>query len=65
MRSIGGVAAVDDAKPHGARIAETAYTAGQIETKVAQLALETPGNEHMHAFTQNMVRDHPAAGGAG
>jgi putative membrane protein len=56
-----GVAAqAEDAKPNDAQIAHIAYTAGQIDIKAAQLALEKSKNKEVRDFAENMVHDHTA-----
>jgi len=49
-----------DAKPNDAQIAHIAYTAGQIDIKAAQLALQKSKNKEVRDFAENMVRDHKA-----
>src|SRR6516165_2461091 len=53
-------AAAEDAKPNDAQIAHIAYTAGQIDIKAAQLALQKSKNKEVRDFAENMVRDHTA-----
>jgi len=48
------------AKPNDAEIAHIAYTAGQIDIKAAELALQRSKNKEVRAFAQDMVRDHKA-----
>jgi putative membrane protein len=48
------------AKPNDAQIAHIAYTAGTIDIKAAQLALEKSKNKEVRAFAEDMVRDHNA-----
>lgn len=43
-----------------AQIAHIAYTAGDLDIKVAELALKTSKNEEVIAFANNMVADHQA-----
>ena len=50
----------EDAKPNDAQIAHIAYTAGQIDIKAAQLALQKSKNKEVRDFAENMVRDHTA-----
>jgi len=50
----------EDAKPNDAQIAHIAYTAGQIDIKAAQLALQKSRNKEVRDFAENMVRDHTA-----
>lgn len=52
------VAAAD--KPTDAQIAHVAYTAGDLDIKAAQLALEKSKNKEVRAFADNMVKDHTA-----
>jgi putative membrane protein len=52
------VAAAD--KPTDAQIAHIAYTAGDLDIKAAQLALEKSKNKEVRAFADNMVKDHAA-----
>src|SRR6516162_11231221 len=47
-----------DPKPNDAQIAHIAYTAGQIDIKAAQLALQKSKNKEVRDFAENMVRDH-------
>ena len=49
-----------DAKPNDAQIAHIAYTAGQIDIKAGQLALQKSKNKEVREFADNMVRDHTA-----
>ena len=49
-----------DPKPNDAQIAHIAYTAGQIDIKAAQLALQKSKNKEVRDFAENMVRDHTA-----
>jgi putative membrane protein len=48
------------AKPNDAQIAHIAYTAGNIDIKAAQLALEKSKNKEVRSFAEDMVRDHKA-----
>ena len=48
------------AKPNDAQIAQIAYTAGQIDVKAAELALQKSKNQEVRDFAENMVRDHKA-----
>src|ERR1700733_8832497 len=48
------------AKPNDEQIAHIAYTAGQIDIKAAQLALEKSKNKEVRTFAEDMVRDHTA-----
>jgi len=54
------VATAEDAKPNDAQIAHIAYTAGQIDIKAAELALQKSKNKDVRDFAENMVRDHTA-----
>jgi putative membrane protein len=54
------VATAEDAKPNDAQIAHIAYTAGQIDIKTAELALQKSTNKEVRDFAENMVRDHKA-----
>jgi putative membrane protein len=56
--SLGAMAG--DAKPNDAQIAHIAYTAGQIDIKAAELALQKSKNKEVRDFAENMVRDHKA-----
>lgn len=47
-------------KPTDAQIAHIAYTAGDLDIKAAQLALEKSKNKEVRAFADNMVKDHTA-----
>jgi putative membrane protein len=47
-------------KPNDAQIAHIAYTAGQIDIKAAELALQKSKNKDVRAFAEDMVRDHKA-----
>jgi putative membrane protein len=58
LTSVAAVA--EDAKPNDAQIAHIAYTAGQIDIKAAQLALQRSKNKEVRDFAENMVRDHTA-----
>ena len=58
LTSVAAVA--DDAKPNDAQIAHIAYTAGLIDIKAAQLALQKSKNKEVRDFAENMVRDHTA-----
>jgi putative membrane protein len=55
-----GVAAAQPAKPNDAQIAHIAYTAGEIDIKAAQQALQKSRNREVREFAQDMVRDHTA-----
>ena len=54
------VATADDAKPNDAKIAHIAYTAGQIDIKAAELALQKSKNKDVRDFAEDMMRDHTA-----
>lgn len=47
-------------KPTDAQIAHIAYTAGDIDVKAAELALQKSKNESVRDFAKDMVRDHKA-----
>jgi putative membrane protein len=55
-----GAAMAQAARPNDAQIAHIAYTAGQIDIKAAELALQKSKNREVRAFAQDMVRDHKA-----
>ena len=55
-----GMAAAQPAKPNDAQIAHIAYTAGEIDIKAAQQALQKSRNREVREFAQQMVRDHRA-----
>jgi putative membrane protein len=54
------LARAEDAKPNDAQIAHIAYTAGEIDIKAAELALQKSKNKDVRDFAENMVRDHKA-----
>jgi putative membrane protein len=54
------LAMAQDAKPNDAQIAHIAYTAGDIDIKTAQVALQKATNKDVRAFAEDMVRDHKA-----
>src|SRR3954464_13932124 len=54
------VAMAQGTKPNDAQIAHVAYTAGQIDIKAAEIALQKSKNKEVRAFAQDMVRDHKA-----
>ncbi len=54
------LAMAQGAKPNDAQIAHIAYTAGDIDIKAAQLALQKSSNKEVRAFADDMVRDHKA-----
>lgn len=47
-------------QPSDPQIAHIAYTAGDIDVKAGQLALEKSHNKAVRAFASDMVRDHKA-----
>jgi hypothetical protein len=47
-------------KPTDPQIAHIAYTAGDLDIKAAQLALQKSKNDSVRAFANDMVRDHKA-----
>jgi putative membrane protein len=47
-------------KPSDAQIAHIAYTAGDLDVKAAELALQKSKTETVRAFASDMVRDHKA-----
>lgn len=53
-------AAAQQAKPNDAQIAHIAYTAGDIDIKAAQQALQKTKNPEVRQFAEDMVRDHRA-----
>jgi putative membrane protein len=55
-----GTVAAQPAKPNDAQIAHIAYTAGVIDIKAAQQALQKCRNREVRQFAQDMVRDHTA-----
>lgn len=55
-----GIAAAQTAKPSDPQIAHIAYTAGEIDIKAANQALQKSKNTQVRAFAQDMVRDHTA-----
>src|SRR5579883_1834883 len=55
-----GIAAAQTAKPSDPQIAHIAYTAGEIDIKAANQALQKSKNPQVRAFAQDMVRDHTA-----
>lgn len=56
----GALALAQSGKPNDAQIAHIAYTAGEIDIKAAQLALQKSNNKEVRAFADDMVRDHKA-----
>ena len=55
-----GTVAAQPAKLNDAQIAHIAYTAGEIDIKAAQQALQKCRNPEVRQFAQDMVRDHTA-----
>ncbi|KLK92545.1 membrane protein [Microvirga vignae] len=55
-----GAFAQTPAKPTDPQIAHIAYTAGQIDVTVAELALKQSKNKDVRAFANDMIRDHKA-----
>jgi putative membrane protein len=55
---LSGPAAAQGAKPTDPQIAHIAYTAGQLDIKAAQQALDKSKNAKVRAFARDMVRDH-------
>ena len=47
-------------KPTDPQIAHIAYTAGDLDIKAAQQALEKSKDENVRAFANDMVKDHTA-----
>lgn len=56
---LGGMALAAD-KPTDPQIAHIAYTAGEIDIKAAEQALDKSKTEHVRAFATDMLRDHKA-----
>ncbi|HML44034.1 MAG: DUF4142 domain-containing protein [Hyphomicrobium zavarzinii] len=56
----GGLAFAAGAGPSDAQIAHIAYTAGDLDIKAAELALEKSQSKTVRAFADDMVRDHKA-----
>src|SRR3954454_23079947 len=54
------IAMAQGTKPNDDQIAHVAYTAGQIDIKAAELALQKSKNKDVRAFAEDMVRDHKA-----
>src|SRR3954453_16523512 len=54
------IAMAQGTKPNDAQIAHIAYTAGQIDIKAAELALQKSQNKEVRTFAEDMVRDHKA-----
>jgi putative membrane protein len=54
----GSIALAQGARPTDPQIAHIAYTAGDIDVKIAQLALQKSINRDVRAFADDMVRDH-------
>ena len=55
-----GLAQAQAAKPTDPQIAHIAYTAGDIDVKAANLALQKSKNAQVREFATDMVRDHTA-----
>jgi putative membrane protein len=55
-----GGAVAQNAKPSDPQIAHIAYTAGEIDIKTAELALQKTKSKDVRAFAQDMLRDHKA-----
>src|SRR5436305_4279016 len=55
---ISGAVVAEGAKPTDPQIAHIAYTAGVLDIKAAQQALDKSKNAQVRAFAQDMVRDH-------
>jgi len=55
-----GVALAQAPKPTDPQIAHIAYTAGDIDVKAANLALQKSKNAQVREFATDMVRDHTA-----
>jgi len=58
LLSTGGAFSAD--KPTDAQIAHIAYTAGEIDIKAAEQALDISKTDHVRAFANDMLRDHKA-----
>ncbi|MBV8801164.1 MAG: DUF4142 domain-containing protein [Alphaproteobacteria bacterium] len=56
--SVAGPSLAQGTKPTDPQIAHIAYTAGQLDIKAAQQALDKSKNQQVRAFAQDMVRDH-------
>lgn len=55
-----GGAWAQSAKPNDAQIAHIAYTAGDIDVKAGELALQKSKNKAVRDFATSMVKDHRA-----
>ncbi len=55
-----GAAWAQSAKPNDAQIAHIAYTAGEIDVKAGELALQKSKNKAVRDFATSMVKDHRA-----
>jgi len=55
-----GVAMAQQSKPTDPQIAHIAYTAGEIDIKAAEQALQKSKNKEVRSFAEDMVRDHKA-----
>lgn len=60
LLSVSSFAWAQGAKPNDAQIAHIAYTAGEIDIKAAEQALQKSKNKDVRAFAEDMVRDHKA-----
>lgn len=60
MVLVSGIAGARAANLSDSQIAHIAYTAGEIDIKAAQQALDKSQNQEVRAFAQDMVRDHTA-----
>ncbi len=58
--ALGAAAAGAAEKPTDPQIAHIAYTAGELDIKAAEQALEKSKAENVRAFAENMVEDHTA-----
>lgn len=55
-----GFALAQQAKPTDPQIAHIAYTAGEIDIKAAEQALQKSKNKEVRSFAEDMIRDHKA-----
>jgi putative membrane protein len=55
-----GAAWAQSAKPNDAQIAHIAYTAGEIDVKAGELALQKSKSKAVRDFATSMVKDHRA-----
>jgi putative membrane protein len=60
LMAISGPVMAQAPKPTDPQIAHIAYTAGEIDIKAAEQALQKSKNEQVRAFAEDMVRDHKA-----